>query len=50
MHTMTSGGSFRPNHDTSTDRHIVGSALARMPWPGLLTKKDLRHLVAEMVD
>lgn len=49
MHTFTTGAQKRPNtHNHKTFSGV--SAAVAMPPSGLLTKDDLRRLVAAMVD
>lgn len=54
MHTITTGGTSRSKTNTFTPatfgRHAGFPASMRDIGAGLLTREDLRHLVAEMVD
>jgi hypothetical protein len=54
MHTIITGGTSRSKTNTfvSTmfERHAGLPASMRGTAPGLLTREDLRHLVAAMVD
>jgi hypothetical protein len=50
MHTITTGGTSRSKTNTFVHRHAGLPASMRDTGPGLLTRENLRHLVAEMVD
>lgn len=54
MHTISTGGTSRPKTNafaaTIFGRHAALPASMRNTGAGLLTREDLRHLVAEMVD
>lgn len=50
MHTDSMGGTSRPKTKTFIHRHAALPAAMREPWAGLMTRENLRHLVAAMVD
>ncbi|WP_404479717.1 hypothetical protein [Novosphingobium sp. BL-52-GroH] len=50
MHTYITGGNSRSKTKTFIHRTSGLPASMRDTAPGLLTREDLRHLVAEMVD
>lgn len=50
MYTYSTGGNSRSKTKTFIHRHIGLPASMRNTVSGLLTREDLRHLVAAMVD
>ncbi|MYL96394.1 hypothetical protein GR702_01215 [Novosphingobium sp. FGD1] len=50
MNTNITGGLSRPKTKTFIHHNAALRAAARIDGAGLLTREDLRHLVAEMVD
>ncbi|KMS52931.1 hypothetical protein V474_23850 [Novosphingobium barchaimii LL02] len=50
MHTTIMGGSDRPKTNAFNHPAMALPASMRKSGPGLLTREDLRHLVAAMVD
>jgi hypothetical protein len=51
MHSYITGGNSRSKTKTFMHSHTAGLPTSiRDAMPGLLTREDLRHLVAAMVD